>query len=38
MIKWDYKKPKKGVPLMLASTRCCLDYSKVYSDVKERCC
>ena len=34
MVKWDKK--QKGVPHMLASRRCCLDYSKVYGHVTER--
>ena len=38
LIKWlsEIIKKKEGVPHMLAPRRCCLDHSKVYSDVTER--
>ena len=38
LVKWlseFIKRKEKGVLHMLARRRCCLDYSKVYSDVTE---
>ena len=36
MVKWCYKKTERGVPHILAPRRGCLDYSKVYCDVRKR--
>ena len=36
MVKWYYEKTDRGVPYMLAPRRGCLDYSKVYCDVRKR--
>ena len=39
LLKWlseIIKNKEKGVPHILASRRRCLDYSKAYSDVRER--
>ena len=36
MVNWDYKKrTERGVPHMLVPRRDCLDYSKVYCDVRK---
>ena len=36
MVKWYDKKTERGVPHMLVPRRVCLDYSKVYCDVRKR--